>query len=156
ITIERDDAPPRHLSSAQAQVAFARLTLERSGGTSRDQLADTVWPEGLPDTWASALRSVVSRVRGFVVGGDIGAKPPIIAQGGRYLLKLPSEARVDLEEAETEASQATEAFGKGEFDIAERLAAAAVSTLERPFLPDHEGEWVAGVRERTAELLVSA
>ncbi|MCE7001477.1 AAA family ATPase [Kibdelosporangium philippinense] len=156
ITIERDDAPPRHLSSAQAQVAFARLTLERSGGTSRDQLADTVWPEGLPDTWASALRSVVSRVRGFVVGGDIEASPPIIAQGGRYLLKLPAEARVDLEEAETEATQASEAFGRGEYDDAERLAAAAVTTLERPFLPDHEGEWVTGVRERTVELLVSA
>ncbi|WP_051792852.1 AAA family ATPase [Kibdelosporangium aridum] len=156
ITIERDDAPPRHLSSAQAQVAFARLTLERAGGTSRDQLADTVWPEGLPDTWASALRSVVSRVRGFVVGGDIGARPPIIAQGGRYLLKLPADARIDLEEAETEATQATEAFGKGEYDDAERLAAAAVNTLERPFLPDHEGEWVTSVRERTAELLVSA
>ncbi|ONI70823.1 hypothetical protein ALI144C_50435 [Actinosynnema sp. ALI-1.44] len=156
ITIERDDAPPRHLSSAQAQVAFARLTLERSGGTSRDLLADTVWPEGLPDTWASALRSVVSRVRGFVVGGDIAASPPIIAHGGRYLLKLPAGATVDLELAETEVTQAGEAYGKGEFADAERLAAAAVATLERPFLPDHEGEWVTGVRERTAELLVSA
>nr|WP_052478261.1 AAA family ATPase [Kibdelosporangium sp. MJ126-NF4]CEL17230.1 transcriptional regulator [Kibdelosporangium sp. MJ126-NF4]CTQ91540.1 transcriptional regulator [Kibdelosporangium sp. MJ126-NF4] len=156
ITIERDDAPPRHLSSAQAQVAFARLTLERAGGTSRDQLADTVWPEGLPDTWASALRSVVSRVRGFVVGGDIGASPPIIAQGGRYLLKLPAGARVDLELAETEVAQAGEAFASGDFGNAESLAAAAVGTLERPFLPDHEGEWVTGVRERTAELLVSA
>ncbi|ALG12580.1 AAA family ATPase [Kibdelosporangium phytohabitans] len=156
ITIERDDAPPRHLSSAQAQVAFARLTLERAGGTSRDLLADTVWPEGLPDTWASALRSVVSRVRGFVVGGDIAASPPIIAQGGRYLLKLPAGATVDLELAETDVAQASEAFGKGEFADAERLASAAVATLERPFLPDHEGEWVTSVRERTAELLVSA
>lgn len=156
VTIERDGAAPRHLSSAQAQVAFVRLALERTGGTSRDQLADTVWPEGLPDTWASALRSVVSRVRGFVCGEDIDAAPPIVAQGGRYLLKLPAGATVDLEQAETEVTQATEAYSAGRFADAERLASAAVTCLERPFLPDHEGEWVNSVRERVGEMLVSA
>ncbi|MET0235478.1 MAG: AAA family ATPase [Kibdelosporangium sp.] len=156
VTIERDGAAPRHLSSAQAQVAFARLALERTGGTSRDQLADTVWPEGLPDTWASALRSVVSRVRGFVVGSDIEASPPIVAQGGRYLLRLPVGAIVDLEQAEAEVVQATEAFANGEYADAERLAAAAVLCLERPFLPDHEGDWVNSMREQVGELLVSA
>jgi DNA-binding SARP family transcriptional activator len=156
VTIERDGAAPRHLSSAQAQVAFARLALERAGGTSRDQLADTVWPEGLPDTWASALRSVVSRVRGFVVGNDIEASPPIVAQGGRYLLRLPVGAIVDLEQAEAEVVQATEAFANGEYADAERLASSAVTCLERPFLPDHEGEWVNSMREQVGELLVSA
>jgi DNA-binding SARP family transcriptional activator len=155
VTIERDDAAPRHLSSAQAQVAFARLVMERTRGTSRDHLADTVWPEGLPDTWASALRSVVSRVRGFVAD-DINAGPPIIAQGGRYLLRLPLGAVVDLEQAELEVAQATDAFTAGEFADAERLAASAVSVLERPFMPDHEGDWPNSVRERLGELLVSA
>ncbi|MET0133421.1 MAG: AAA family ATPase [Kibdelosporangium sp.] len=156
VTIERDDAPARHLSSAQAQVAFVRLAIERAGGTSRDQLADTVWPEGLPDTWASALRSVVSRVRGFISGDDISASPPIVAQGGRYLLRLPAGTVLDLEQAEAEVVQATEAFAAGRYADAERLAAAAVGCLERPFLPDHEGEWVNSMRERVGELLVSA
>jgi DNA-binding SARP family transcriptional activator len=156
VTIEHDGAAPRHLSSAQAQVAFARLVMERTGGTSRDHLADTVWPEGLPDTWASALRSVVSRVRGFVSGDDIAAGPPIIAQGGRYLLRLPVGSIVDVEQAEIEVAQATEAFTAGEFADAERLAAAAVSVLERPFMPDHEGDWPNSVREKLGELLVSA
>jgi DNA-binding SARP family transcriptional activator/tetratricopeptide (TPR) repeat protein len=156
VTVERDGAAPRHLSSAQAQVAFARLVMERAGGTSRDHLADTVWPEGLPDTWASALRSVVSRVRGFVSGDTITASPPIVAQGGRYLLRLPADAIVDVEQAETEVVQATEAFTAGEFADAERLASAAVSVLERPFMPDHEGDWPNSVRERLGELLVSA
>ncbi|TCO52823.1 AAA family ATPase [Actinocrispum wychmicini] len=156
VTIERDGAAPRHLSSAQTQVAFARLVMERTGGTSRDHLADTVWPEGLPDTWASALRSVVSRVRGFIAGDDINASPPIIAQGGRYLLRLPVGAVVDVEQAETDVAQATEAFTAGEFADAERLAAAAVAVLERPFMPDHDGEWPNSVREKLGELLVSA
>ncbi|MEV4315407.1 AAA family ATPase [Actinocrispum sp. NPDC049592] len=155
VTIERDGAAPRHLSSAQAQVAFARLVLERAGGTGRDHLADTVWPEGLPDTWASALRSVVSRVRGFVAI-DNSSAPPIVAQGGRYLLRLPAGAVIDVEQAEVDVVHATEAFTAGEFADAERMAAAAVTVLERPFMPDHEGEWPNSVRERLGELLVSA
>ena len=94
VTIEHDGTAPQHLSSAQAQVAFARLILRRTSGTSRDQLADTVWPEGLPDTWASALRSVVSRVRAYVT--DPQQKPggtPLIAQSGRRVLAVDVRGR---------------------------------------------------------------
>ena len=155
VTIEHGGAPPRHLSSAQAQVAFARLTLERASGTGRDQLADTVWPGGLPDTWASALRSVVSRVRAFVTGAQLPGVPPLVAQGGLYLLRLSTDVLVDLECAEEAVGEAIEAFAADDFTDAQRLAAAAVSCLQGPFLPDHEGEWVSGVRERMDELLLS-
>ena len=155
VTIEHGGAPPRHLSSAQAQVAFARLTLERASGTGRDQLADTVWPGGLPDTWASALRSVVSRVRAFVTGAQPPGVPPLVAQGGLYLLRLPTDVLVDLECAEEAVGEAIEAFAADDFTDAQRLAASAVSCLQGPFLPDHEGEWVSGVRERMDELLLS-
>lgn len=155
VAIEHDGSAPRHLLSAQAQVAFARMTLERASGTSRDQLADTVWPDELPDTWASALRSVVSRVRAFVAGTQAASEATLVAQGGRYLLRLPADAVVDLERAEAEVSEATEAFAAGACADAQRLTTAAVSCLERPFLPNHEGEWVTNVRERMSELLVS-
>lgn len=155
VTIEHKGAPPRHLLSAQAQVAFARMTLERAGGTRRDQLADTVWPNALPDTWASALRSVVSRVRAFVTCTQAPGETLLLAQGGRYLLRLPVGAVVDLERAEAEVSEAITAFTAGAFADAQRLTAAAISCLESPFLPNHEGEWVDGVRERANELLLS-
>ncbi|GAB3439498.1 ATP-binding protein [Actinophytocola sediminis] len=151
VSIEEAGAEPRLLSSAQAQVAFARMTLERAGGTSRDQLADTVWPDGLPDTWASALRSVVSRVRTFVAGtGDA-----VVARGGRYLLRLPADAVVDLEHAEREVAAAVAAHASGAHDEASRLAESAVACLRRPLLPNHDGEWVNEVRARLAELLVT-
>lgn len=155
ITIEDDGHAPRHLSSAQAQVAFARLALERAGGTSRDQLADTVWPNGLPDTWASALRSVVSRVRAFVASAQGSETTPLIAQGGRYLLGLPSNATIDIEYAEETIGKAIEALVADAFADAQRLATDSISFLSRPFLPDHEGEWANGVRERVHELLMS-
>ncbi|MDG4861439.1 bacterial transcriptional activator domain-containing protein [Streptomyces sp. T-3] len=157
VTIEHDGIPPQHLSSAQAQVAFTRLILERATGTSRDQLADTVWPEGLPDTWASALRSVVSRVRAYVTSplqkpGDT----PLIAQSGRYLVRLPDDAAVDLEAAEMAVTEAKEAFSERAYAVAQQLAAGAVSNLRGSFLPAHEGDWVNGIRERVDELRLTA
>src|SRR5690606_2952401 len=141
--------------SAQAQAAFCRLVLERNMGTSRDQLADTVWPNGLPDTWASALRSVVSRVRTFVDSAGLGDQTQLIARGGRYLLRLPDEVTVDIEHAEEMVVRAAAAHAAENFADAQRVATAAVSFLRRPFLPDHEGEWVAETRERVTELLLS-
>ncbi|MDQ3402979.1 MAG: hypothetical protein M3548_06250, partial [Actinomycetota bacterium] len=163
VAIEDGSAEPRYLSSAQAQVAFARMALERAGGTGREQLADTVWPDGLPDTWASALRSVVSRVRSFVAGttredgapaDERGDQPYVVARGGRYLLRLPPGAVIDLECAEREVVEAASAHSAGAFGEALRLAESAVTCLRRPLLPNHDSDWVTEVRARLAELLV--
>ncbi|MFJ7275752.1 BTAD domain-containing putative transcriptional regulator [Kitasatospora sp. NPDC098663] len=157
VAIEHDHGAPQHLSSAQAQVAFARLVLERSAGTSRDQLADTIWPDGLPDTWASALRSVVSRVRAFVASPGQGpGATPLIAQGGRYVLRLPADAAVDLEAAAGAVGEAGEAYAARSYAVAQQLAAGAIANLRGAFLPDHEGEWAGGVREHVEELRMSA
>ncbi|WP_327260149.1 bacterial transcriptional activator domain-containing protein [Streptomyces sp. NBC_01232] len=157
VTIEPDGAPPQHLSSAQAQVAFARLLLERAGGTDRDQLAETIWPEGLPDTWASALRSLVSRVRTFVTTPQDGpGATPLVSQGGRYLLRVPRDAVVDVEVAETALAEAAEAYAEGAYAVAAQLAAGAVSNLRGSFLPSHEGEWVNAMREQLEELRLKA
>ncbi|MFE0642325.1 BTAD domain-containing putative transcriptional regulator [Streptomyces sp. NPDC058877] len=157
VTIEPDGAPPQHLSSAQAQVAFARLLLERASGTDRCQLAETVWPEGLPDTWASALRSVVSRVRTFVTTpGDPPGSTPLVAQGGRYVLRIPQDAAVDVECAETAVTEAAEAYAEGGYAVAQQLAAGAVTNLRGSFLSSHEGEWVNAMREQLEELRLKA
>ncbi|WP_436494525.1 BTAD domain-containing putative transcriptional regulator [Actinokineospora sp. HUAS TT18] len=152
ISVEEPGGPARHLSSAQTQVAFARLVMERATGTDRDQLADTVWPDGLPDTWASALRSVVSRVRTFVARDDA----ELVAQGRRYLLKLPEDSVIDLECAERAVGDAIAALTDGVHTDARKYAETALSYLREPFLPHHEGEWVAGVREHLDGLLSSA
>jgi DNA-binding SARP family transcriptional activator len=157
VSIEHEGEPPRHLSSAQAQVAFARLVLERGTGTSRDQLADTVWPQGLPETWASALRSVISRVRGFVTSAH--QKPgetPLIAQSGRYLLRLPDDAATDVEAAEMAVSEARQAFAERAHAVTYQLATGALANLRGSFLPAHDGEWVQSTRERIGELRLTA
>jgi DNA-binding SARP family transcriptional activator len=154
VVIEYGDGPSRYLNSAQAQVALARLTIERREGTTRDQLADTLWPDGLPNTWSSALRSVVSRVRAFVAAALPPGPTPLEALGGRYLLHLPDDTEVDLERAEAAVAAAREASAADPAE-ARRLAASAAACLRAPFLPDHDGEWVAGIRHQMLELLVA-
>lgn len=157
VSIEHDREAPRVLSSHQAQIALARLCDERPTGTDREQLADTIWPDGPPSTWASALRSVVSRLRAFLSEeSPTTLEPQLIARGGRYLLRLPEGAQVDVDRAESAAVSAAAAYRNGDHSTAQRLATTAVSLLRGPFLASHEGEWVDSVRARLKEVLVSA
>ncbi|WP_103532641.1 bacterial transcriptional activator domain-containing protein [Streptomyces sp. SM11] len=155
VSIEHESEAPRVLASHQAQIALARLCLERPSGTGREQLADTIWPDGLPTTWASALRSVVSRLRPLLSEQE-NAEPAVIACGGRYLLQLPEYAQVDVERAEQAAFTAAVAHREGDHSTAQRLATTAVSLLRGPFLASHESEWVESVRRHLKELRVSA
>lgn len=155
VSIEGGGAPRAHLSSPRTQVAFVRLTMDRERGTTRDQLADTLWPGGLPNTWASALRSVVSRVRSFVATAVPGGSSSLVAEAGRYVLHLPADAVVDVERAEAAAAAAQDALGTGRLEIARELAVAAITDLQAPLLPDHDGEWVAGVRQHLADALLT-
>lgn len=157
VSIEHDREAPRVLSSHQAQIALARLCVERPTGIDREQLADTIWPDGPPSTWASALRSVVSRLRAFLSEeSSTVSEPPLVARGGRYLLRLPEGAQVDVDRAETAAVSAAAAYRDGDHGTAQRLATTAVSLLQGPFLASHEGEWVDSVRRRLKEVHVSA
>lgn len=159
IEIDWGDGRPRRLSIPQAQLVFTRLVLERATGTSRDQLADTLWPGGLPATWASALRSVVSRVRSFVAPpAACSAVGPtgLTAESGRYQLTLPEGVEVDLEVAEVTLAAARSALTDGDLDESRRHAEEVIAATRQPFLVEHEGEWVDAVRERVTNLHVAA
>lgn len=145
-----------HLQSAQARVAFARLVLAGPEGVTRDELADVIWPRDLPPTWASALRTLVSRLRTFV--GALQAEPanPLVKRGGRYVLALNEDVLVDVEDAARSVAAAHEALNAGDVATADRLATRAADRLRFPFLSEHEGDWVAERRERLTEYLVTA
>jgi DNA-binding SARP family transcriptional activator len=140
--------------SAQVRLALAMLTVERARGVTRDQLADALWPEGLPATWGSALRTIVSRVRACVEQAFGEAGPAtLVAGGGVYRLRLPGTVAVDVEEAERALTAADAALAAGEPAEARRRAAEGVDRLRRPFLPEHDGDWVAAQRDRLAGLV---
>ncbi|MGH2604090.1 MAG: AfsR/SARP family transcriptional regulator, partial [Dehalococcoidia bacterium] len=140
---------------SQARVAFAMLALGRRQGVTREALADAIWPAGLPPTWGSALRTVVSRVRAFV-GGVLGehADELLVAQGGTYRLRLPDDTAIDVEMAERQIAAARQALAGHRYGEARQAALEATDRLRAPFLPEHDGEWVIAQRERQNEILV--
>jgi hypothetical protein len=60
---------------------FAYLAAEHRRTVSRDELADALWPGVLPDTWAAALRGVITEVRRFLE--DAGFDPSDVLAAGR-------------------------------------------------------------------------
>ncbi len=155
INVGAGGARGRHLRSPQARVAFALLVLERRYGVTRDALANAMWPDSLPDTWSSALRSVISRVRAFVVEALGQDDDLLVARGGVYLLRLPADTVVDVELAESEIAAARDALDQHRFEVALRSATEATRRLQGPFLTDHDSEWVTLQRERLGDLLVT-
>ena len=139
----------------QARVAFALLALERQRGVDRATLADVVWPDGRPATWPSALRGLVSRVRSLLTGIVPEGGEALTVHAGHYRLHLPPGTVLDVEAAERLVVEGQHALAAGDPGHARRVAAGAVTCLRAPFLPGHDGHWVARRREGLVELLVA-
>jgi len=145
VTFVPGGGTPVAVKGTRAQVVAARLVLDRHGhGTTRDQLAETVWPDGLPDTWPPALRGLVSRVRKALTA--LGDDTAITFDDQRYALRLPPEVGVDLDVV---------------LDTLDRVAtapvdevSAALDLLRRPFLEAHDDPWASGVRTTLHRRLV--
>ena len=146
----------RGLHGRRAELVFAYLAAEHDRAVSRDALADALWPYALPDTWAAALRGVVTEVRRFLEDAGLDPADVLVSANGGYELRLPPGVRVDLDEARAGFRHARELLaGDAPAEAAERAERAA-ALARRPFLPQHEGDWVDGVRDELASLHVRA
>ena len=147
LSIEREgDAwAPRRLPGRRAELVFAYLAAEHRA-VSRDELADALWPGMLPDSWAPALRGVVSEVRRFLEDGGLDPAEVLAPTRGGYELRLPPGVVVDLDEARAALAAAREQLAGGIHGRAAAHAERAGALARLPFLPHHEGEWVEGVR----------
>ena len=90
VGIDQEGRPPgRGLPGRRAELVFAYLAAEHDRAVSRDALADALWPYALPDTWAAALRGVVTEVRRFLEDGGLDAAEVLVSGNGGYQLRLP-------------------------------------------------------------------
>jgi len=158
ITLAGDVRVGETVVGGPPRVVLAALVLERPAGLPRERLADIVWPDGPPKTWASALRTYVSRVRSVLASAVPGAGEIVVAGEPGYQLALPSsvEVEVDVEAAERDLGVARSALAAGDSAEAQAAATAAVDRLRPPFLPGHPGEWADELREGLDDLLVGA
>jgi DNA-binding SARP family transcriptional activator len=136
-------------------VLLALLATERRRAVPRDELAEALWGEELPDTWQSSLRVAISKVRTFLVSAGLEADCLQSGAGG-YRLRLGDEVEVDIEAARNDLEAAEQALASGDFDAARDLAASARAVLVGPLLPGGEGPWIDEKRRVVKGLLVRA
>ena len=97
VTVGSSEGPDRHILTGPSRVVLAALALAPSTGVPRDRLAGIVWPESMPKTWASALRTHVSRVRSVVAAAVPGGSGIAAGAGvgpARCCLRLSVSSQV--------------------------------------------------------------
>lgn len=120
----------------------------------RDRIADELWPEGLPRSWETALRAVISKVRSALAGA--GLPPDLIASAfGCYRLNLQSGS-LDIDDAEAALHTAETRLVRGDARAAAVDALVACSICRRPFLPGLYNAWTLAQRDRLRGLHVEA
>ena len=144
------------LSGRRSELVLAYLAVEHMRSVSREELADALWPGALPDSWAAALRGVVTEVRRFLELGGLNPNEVLVTERGGYRLRLPVGVSVDIDEVGEEQAQAQAALAAGDAADAAAHADRAARLAGLPFLPRHEGDWVDSVRDRLHAAHVAA
>ncbi len=134
------------LAGRRSEIVFAYLAAEHRRSVSRDELADALWPETLPDTWNAGLRSVLSDVRRFLDGAGLDPAQTLLTQGGSLRFCLPEGAVLDLDEARDALPRARHLLAAGDAAAAADAAGRAADATALPFLSHHEGTWADGLR----------
>ena len=147
----------RQFRGRQGRLAFAYLATERSRPIPREELANVLWPDEMAPTWDTSMSSLVSKLRGLFSSGSLRGRGLDIAGGaGQYLLRLPSDGWIDLEEAASAVDRAEAALRAGEPQSILGPATVAMNICRRPFLSGIEGEWVELQRNKLERQLVRA
>lgn len=145
-----------HLPGRQARLAFAFLAAERERALAREEIADVLWNGAPPRAWDSALRALMSKLRGTLGVVGLDGSTAIAHAFGCYQLRLPADAWVDLEAAADAIHRAETALRDADLVQANGWALAANAIARRPFLPGEDGPWVGSRRAHLRNLRVRA
>ena len=143
-TLIREDRFP----GLQGRVVFSILAAEHARPVSRDELVEELWGDSPPASWETALRSVVSKLRGLLTEAGV-AGDSLANAFGAYQLQLPASAWVDLEAAADAIHRAETALRDGNLRDSVGFGRVAANVTARPLLMGAAGPWV----ERRRSLL---
>src|SRR3954464_14072620 len=136
--------------SRQGRVLFAYLVLQRPRAVGRHELIEAIWAGEQPANRASALTVLLSKLRA-VVG------PDVLEGRGSVRMVLPTDARVDVEQAMAALHRAESAVVQGDWARAWSAALCARYVAARPLLPDHDDlRWLGSWGRRLDDALGNA
>ena len=124
------------LPGRQGRLLLAFLAANRLRTVTRDELLDSLWPDGRD----GGLAPLLSKVR------------KVVPLDGHRL----AEGTIDVEVAVEAAHRAESALAQGDPRRAWGPAQVAMFTSGRPFLPGEEAPWIDIERRRLGELHVRA
>lgn len=144
------------LGGPQGRFVLAHLVMERKRAVTQAELAEALWPDSLPPSWAVALSAIVSRLRTQLGRAGLPRARIIGNAFGCYQFTPPGETWVDVEAALAGVDAAEGAIAAGNPQAAYGPSLIATTILRRPFLPGHDGPWVDECRGALESSLVMA
>jgi DNA-binding SARP family transcriptional activator len=156
VALEAEDrlVTERELPGRQGRSLLAALAWERDRAITSEELAAIVWGDDPPGAWQTALRSLISKLRGTFAG--LPAEVRIEHGLGAYQLRLPVDAWVDVDAAGAAVHEAEAALRDGDRAGAIGAALVANAIARRPFLQGEDGPWIASRRELLRRIRVRA
>jgi DNA-binding SARP family transcriptional activator len=144
------------LPGRQGRRLWAYLVLNRQHPVARDELAEAIWGDDIPDGWDSVVSAVVSRVQSMLAKVTSSTGLHIEGKPGCYVLRLPAATFVDYERARSAIHGSDVAFRRGDFAHALTEARVAMEIAARGFLAGEEGSWIQRERRLLMDIQVRA
>jgi DNA-binding SARP family transcriptional activator len=139
----------RELPGRQGRLLFAYLAVNRDRVASRAELAEAIWPRGVPSAPDLALSALLSKLRRLLPDGAV--------EGRRQVrVELGPHARVDVEAARNGIHRAEALIAAQDWfgSIGPTLVAHNISG--RPFMQGEEGPWIDEMRRELEEIRARA
>lgn len=139
----------QELPGRQGRLLFAYLAVNRDRVASRDELAEALWPRGLPSAPEPALSALLSKLRRLLPDDALVGR-------GQIRLELGRQARVDVEAARDGIHRAEALIAARDWYAAIGPTLVAHNISRRRFLPGEEGVWIDELRRELEEIQVRA
>ena len=139
----------RELPGRQGRLLFAYLAVNRDRVASRDELAEALWPLGLPSAPDLALSALLSKLRRVLPDGALEGRSAIRLGLGRY-------ARVDVEAARDGLHRAEALVAARDWYASIGPTLVAHNISQRRFLPGEEGAWIDELRRELEDIQIKA
>jgi SARP family transcriptional regulator, regulator of embCAB operon len=139
----------RELPGRQGRLLFAYLAVNRDRVASREELAEALWPRGLPSAPDMALSALLSKLRRLLPDGALEGRSAIRLELGR-------QARVDVEAARDGIHRAEALIAARDWYASIGPTLVAHNISQRRFLPGEEGAWIDEWRRELEDIRVRA